>query len=84
MNSVLQVLELTAVFEVISRFQLDVPVQCLLYVRHHLLYIRVTHIDTDDDTAFRSVAVDLERPADEVYARYFSDRNLDSFGSAHK
>ena len=49
-----------AVFEVISRLQFDVLVQCLLNIGDNLLDVCVTHIDTDDDAPFGCIPIDLQ------------------------
>ena len=80
----MQVLKLTAVFEVVARLQFDVLVQCLLDVGYYLLNVRVAYVHTNHDTAFGSVAVDLQRTADKFDACHLADRNLNAFGSTHK
>ncbi len=54
--------ELAAVFEVISRLQFDVLVQCLLNIGDNLLDVCVTHIDTDDDAPFGCIPIDFAVP----------------------
>ena len=80
----MQVFELAAVFEVISRLQFDVLVQCLLNIGDNLLDVCVTHIDPDDDAPFGCIPVDLQWPTDKVDACYLSNRDLNSFRSAYK
>ena len=58
-DRVLQVLKLTTVFEIISRFQLDVLIQRFPDLGYDLLDIGIAHIDADHDTPLGGIPIDL-------------------------
>ena len=80
----MQVLELPAVFEIITGLQLDILFQRVLYLRNDLLYIGIAHIHSNHDTAFGRISVYLQRTVHQLDTRHLADGYLDTLRRADK
>ena len=59
-------------------------IQYRLYFRNYLLNISITYIDSNHDTPFGCISVNLKRTINQTNRCDFTDRQLNIFGSTHK
>ena len=82
-DGVLQIFELSAVFEIIAGLEFHILIERFAYLLHHLLYVGIAHIHTYHYAALGGIAVYLQRSVHEVDGSHLAHRHLQTIASAH-